>query len=57
MSNAEQTDDEVMAELLETVSYGGVVGRWEDTPETGLSDDEPTGLVLSHGSSPLGEVL
>lgn len=42
------TPEERMAAWIESVSWAGKVGRWEDTPETGASEDEPEGLAKSH---------
>lgn len=42
------TPEERMDAFFSTVHYAGKVGRWQDTPATDSSEDEPEGLAKSH---------
>lgn len=44
--DAAMTDDELIAELVETTSFVGKVRPWQDVPETGADpDDEPAAVL------------
>jgi hypothetical protein len=38
---SEMTDDEILEEYLNSISFAGPVRPWREVPETGKSEDEP----------------